>query len=117
MSRHVFQTRCSPGELSRMAFPITVLSSCAHSLCRRPLGRVVSEYGTLCHGDGATDGATAPPEGANVGYSPTRCAAVSAMRRVLHEGHTARHLREYAMSVVNISTLRRRSPPSWPPAP
>ena len=31
------------------------------SRCRRLLGRRVSEYGRLCHGDGATDGATAPP--------------------------------------------------------
>ena len=27
----------------------------------------------------------------------TRCAAVSAMRRVLQEGHTPRHLQEYAI--------------------
>jgi hypothetical protein len=35
------------------------------------LGRLVSESGRLCHGDGPTDGAPAA-EGANVGYAPPR---------------------------------------------
>ena len=55
-------------------------------MCAVPLllGRLVSEYGRLCHGDGPTDGATAPPEGASVGY-PRRCLSMLAM---LHWGRS-----------------------------
>ena len=37
-------------------------------------GRPASDNGRLCHGDRATDGATAPPEEASVGY-PLRVTA------------------------------------------
>jgi hypothetical protein len=45
-------------------------------LWQRLLERPVSEYGTLCHGDEATDGEGAPPEGGNVAgaHGPTRSA-------------------------------------------
>ena len=52
----------------------------------RLLGRPVSEYGRLCHGDGPTDGATAPPEGASVGYPQMK------RMRILPLGISAGHL-------------------------
>src|SRR5712691_9015858 len=77
-------------------------------LWHRLLARPASEYGSLCHGAGATDGATAPLERASVAYPPFSSAR-RAMAPISRSQSTAAAIRRRLLSFSSVASHSRRS--------